>query len=278
MSNSFPVRIRTFLVPLAGVALYYFVQFAALAICALIFQDEDSVSLVTDHYGSFIFITSVLMMACLFVWLFIFDRTYKNTIKRDIVPPGQLLISIPMALAMLGLINLYMIGIQTLSEYFPSIKDMLNEYIRNVSMPNTVRGFEAAGYYIGVGILVPVVEEILFRGIILGEFLSTMKPNIAVFLSALIFGTMHMQPIQIGYACICGVILGYVYLYSGSLVMPIAIHIIFNVLGGILPVAFADRQDTLYILGIIEIIFIFVGVLCVLYLKKNYRNKMIREV
>ena len=139
-------------------------------------------------------------------------------------------------------------------------------------------GLEAAGHYIGVGVLIPVIEELVFRGIILGEFLSTMNADVAVFLSALIFGTMHMQPVQIGYALACGLILGYVYLYSNSLYLSIAIHIIFNVLGGIAPAIFTNNPLFMNVLGVLELVFVFAGFFCILYLRKSYRNKMIREV
>lgn len=278
MSKPFPIRIRTFLVPLAGVALYYYVQFAALSICAYAYNENNTISLLSKHYGSFCILESVLMFLCLFIWLFAARKSTWQTVRKDNISMKRLLIAIPIAMAMLGLVNLYMLGFQSLSEQFPLIKNLLDEYKRNASVAQTSMGLEAAGYYIGVGVLIPVIEELVFRGIILGEFLSTMNADIAVFLSALIFGTMHMQPVQIGYALVCGLILGYVYLYSNSLYLSIAIHIIFNVLGGIAPAIFANNPLLMNMLGVLELVFVFVGLFCILYLRKSYRNKMIREV
>jgi len=278
MSKPFPTRIRTFLVPLAGVALYYFIQVIALYSCSFIFKDTDSLSLLSKHYGSYMIITVILMAVCLFMWLFAAQKTTWNTIRKDYLTGSQVLISIPIALAMLGAINLYMVGLQFLSEQSHLIKDMLTEYSVNTSLPNTTTGLEAAGYYIGVGVFIPIIEELIFRGIILGEFLATMKADIAVFLAALIFGTMHMQPVQIGYAFVCGLILGYVYFYSNSIFLSIAIHIVFNLLGGILPVLLSDNPSFMNALGYLEIWFILIGVLCILYLRKKYINKTIQGV
>jgi len=278
MSKPFPIRIRTFLVPLAGVALYYYVQFAALSICAYAYNEDNTITLLSKHYGSFCILESALMFLCLFTWLFAARKSTWQTVRKDNLSMKRLLIAIPIAMAMLGLVNLYMIGFQSLSEQFPLIKNSLDEYIRNASIAQTSTGMEAAGYYIGVGVLIPVIEELVFRGIILGEFLSTMNADIAVFLSALIFGTMHMQPVQIGYALVCGLILGYVYLYSNSLYLSITIHIIFNVLGGIAPAIFTNNPSFMNVLGVLEFVFVLAGFFCILYLRKSYRNKMIREV
>ena len=278
MSKPFPIRIRTFLVPLAGVALYYYVQFAALSICAHAYNEDNTISLLSKHYGSVCILESVLMFLCLFAWLYAARKSTWQTVRKDNLSMKRLLIAIPIAMAMLGFVNLYMMGFQSLSEQFPLIKNSLDEYIRNASIAQTSMGLEAAGYYIGVGVLIPVIEELIFRGIILGEFLSTMNADIAVFLSALIFGTMHMQPVQIGYALACGLILGYVYLYSNSLYLSIVIHIIFNILGGIAPAIFTNNPLFMNVLGVLELVFVFAGFFCILYLRKSYRNKMIREV
>jgi len=218
------------------------------------------------------------MAVCLFIWLYTARKTTWTTVKMDRLSPDQVLAAVPIALAMLGLVNLYMVGIQSLSEHSLLIKDYLTDYIASTSLPNTTTGLEAAGYYIGVCIFIPVIEEIIFRGIIMGEFRSTMKPDVAVFLAAFVFGTMHMQPIQIVYAFVCGLILGYVYLYSGSLLMSIGIHILFNLLGGILPVLLADNQSLMNIIGFAEIFFILIGSFCIFYLRAGYRSKKIQEV
>jgi len=272
MNKPLPFRIRTFLVPLAGVALYYFVQMISISLISPFFKGQDTITMLSIHYGTYLTLLSVLMFLSLSIWLFVSKGT-RISVKRDIPSRRQWLMTIPIALATLGIVSLYMVGIQSLATHFPLLNEIMNDYIANTSLPNTTVGLEAVGYYIGVGICIPVIEELIFRGIILGEFLSTMRSDIAVILSALIFGTMHIQPIQIGYALVCGLILGYVYLYSNSIFLSIIIHIIFNLLGGIFPVVFADNQSFLNTIAVIEIFFVFGGVMCILYLRNSYRKK-----
>lgn len=75
----------------------------------------------------------------------------------------------------------------------------------------------------------PFFEEILHRGVILGYVLSQKKaPAIAIIISALLFGIMHMNPAQILSATLAGIILGMTYWKTNSLFLPIVIHVLNN--------------------------------------------------
>ena len=51
--------------------------------------------------------------------------------------------------------------------------------------------------------MAPLVEELLFRGAIEGHFLQTGKrPGMAILLSALIFGLIHVNPAQVPFASV----------------------------------------------------------------------------
>jgi membrane protease YdiL (CAAX protease family) len=82
--------------------------------------------------------------------------------------------------------------------------------------------------FLTVGITGPILEEVLFRGIILEGFLNRYKPQKAIFWSALLFGLFHMNPWQFIPAFITGLLLGYLYLKTRSILPVIFIHIIIN--------------------------------------------------
>ena len=82
--------------------------------------------------------------------------------------------------------------------------------------------------FLVVGITGPILEEVLFRGIILDGFLNRYKPGKAIFWSALLFGFFHMNPWQFIPAFLIGLLLGYIYLKTRSLLPVIFIHIINN--------------------------------------------------
>lgn len=88
--------------------------------------------------------------------------------------------------------------------------------------------------FITVVILAPVLEEVIFRGIILKGFLKNYNPTKAIIVSALLFGLFHLNPWQAIGASFVGVILGWVYYKTKSIVPCIIIHFVNNLLAFIL--------------------------------------------
>lgn len=76
-------------------------------------------------------------------------------------------------------------------------------------------------------LLGPVLEEILYRGIIL-QGLKTYNRRMAVLVSALIFGLMHQNYQQFILGFLLGLLLGTLTINSGSLIPSTVIHIIVN--------------------------------------------------
>ena len=81
---------------------------------------------------------------------------------------------------------------------------------------------------LGAGILVPVFEEFLFRGLVFGELKKITNVKAALILQAVIFGIYHMNLIQGSYAFIIALALGFLYYKSGSLLAPFLLHITIN--------------------------------------------------
>ena len=79
-----------------------------------------------------------------------------------------------------------------------------------------------------VVIMAPLFEEMLFRGIIQGGASHEYGPVKAILVSSAIFGLIHLVPQQVINAFLCGLILGYIYYRTGSLIPVIAIHLLNN--------------------------------------------------
>ncbi|MCK4749782.1 MAG: CPBP family intramembrane metalloprotease [Bacteroidales bacterium] len=79
-----------------------------------------------------------------------------------------------------------------------------------------------------VGITGPILEEVLFRGIILDGFLTRYKPGKAIFWSAFLFGLFHLNPWQFIPGFLIGLLLGYIYMKTRSLIPVILVHIVNN--------------------------------------------------
>ena len=79
-----------------------------------------------------------------------------------------------------------------------------------------------------VVVIIPIVEETLFRGIILRGFLKNYNTNKAVIVSAIIFGIIHLNPIRVVSAAFAGIFLGFIYAKTRTLSSSIALHSINN--------------------------------------------------
>ncbi|WP_439432375.1 lysostaphin resistance A-like protein [Segatella copri] len=91
--------------------------------------------------------------------------------------------------------------------------------------------------YVAVGILAPLAEEVVFRGAILRTLLGIMsKKNhwVAIIISAALFGLAHFNAAQFINALLMGLLLGWMYYRTGSLVPGILLHWINNTMAYVL--------------------------------------------
>ena len=80
-----------------------------------------------------------------------------------------------------------------------------------------------------MAIIPGICEEVLFRGVFLKRLLPFGK-NLAVVVSAVFFALMHQMPMQFFYTFCAGLMLGYLYVMSGSVWWGIAVHTLNNLL------------------------------------------------
>lgn len=82
--------------------------------------------------------------------------------------------------------------------------------------------------FLAVVIAAPVLEELLFRGIILKGFLKQYPPWKSILWSAFLFGLIHLNPWQFIAAMGAGTFIGWIYWRTGSLLPCIFIHLVNN--------------------------------------------------
>ena len=112
--------------------------------------------------------------------------------------------------------------------------------------------------FMAIAVIVPVLEEIIFRGIAHKYLDRLISRHLAVFIQALMFGLIHMNITQGIYAFFLGVIIGYIYLWFDSIYFAIAIHLAYNGTNILLFYIFGESDvDLLYFLIISVIVFVF---------------------
>lgn len=116
---------------------------------------------------------------------------------------------------------------------------------------------------LGGCILGPLCEEVLFRGLLAGR-LARYGQKPAAFVSALLFGLYHANLSQFCYAFLLGLLLAYAHFYTGTLKMPVLLHILINLYGsfvvfllperGLLPLLYALSWPVLAIAAVVLLV------------------------
>jgi len=92
-----------------------------------------------------------------------------------------------------------------------------------------------------VGILAAVGEELIFRGILVRLFREwTGNIHLAVMIPALLFSALHLQFYGFFGRLVLGIVLGYLFVWSGSLWVPITVHFLNNAMAVV--VSFLDQR------------------------------------
>lgn len=90
------------------------------------------------------------------------------------------------------------------------------------------RGLMYAYFIFLAVVLAPVSEELLFRGMLLPALAKRYGLLAAVLVHTVLFALLHLHIPSLLPLCILSVTLSLAYLYTGSIAVPILIHMIFN--------------------------------------------------
>ena len=103
--------------------------------------------------------------------------------------------------------------------------------------------------YVAIALVAPLAEEIVFRGAILRRLLKTEEGDRAltarqvwasIALSSLLFALIHGNPAQIPHAFVIGLLLGWLYHRTGSIIPGIVYHWVNNSIPFLLIILFPD--------------------------------------
>ena len=107
------------------------------------------------------------------------------------------------------------------------------------------------------GILVPIAEEIGFRGVLTGGLLRMRcKPWVAIIVSALVFSFFHGTYLQLLGTTVFGIITGWLYWRSKSLIPGMIIHMVNNSTVSVLEMAIGDEDPSKKVCVLLIIVFL----------------------
>lgn len=129
---------------------------------------------------------------------------------------------------------------------------------------------------LSTAVLPAVLEEVIIRGIVM-QPLRRFGDKFAILASALIFGIMHGNMVQIPYTVVAGLFLGYLAIATGSLWPSIILHFVNNFYSVALLSFYDNFGDTAGAVASILFIGLFIvsGIVGgLLYFPMNYKTKL----
>ena len=212
-------------------------------------------------------------------------------IKMNKLKPDQVACLVIIGLGMLGVVTTYIIVADKIATFIESMKNAMEDYRESVDRFSdtpqvVVPVWDSIIYVITLCFIVPVTEEVTFRGVIFGQLRRGFGPWVSVFLSAVLFGIMHGISVHIGYAIACGLIIAACYHITDSLVAPIILHAVFNIFGSgianfmnVEAFGIPNELTTSFMVGInmTSMLMMPIGVLAFAYLV-NVKRKQAKEL
>ena len=180
-----------------------------------------------DHKFIIIFVGEILSMIAISTHLIL---------AKDIIPPQPFRLHSSVWALVASLILIAGLGCWT--NYLVEILQLpdINEEII-VKMMRHPLGI------LSIAILAPISEELLFRGAIQPRLIERFNPTIGIIITSLVFGIIHGNPIQIPFAFIMALALGWVSWRTGSLLFSILMHFLNNTSSVILFYSFPEETD-----------------------------------
>ena len=202
--------------------IYWFVFLALQVLAGGIIQ---GVYLLWKGPGAVLDATGTILTMVLFsvVTMALFLRQKWAVVARHWIQTRPWVVLIWCVLAALGTI----IPSGWLQEQMPELPNLVEEEFDMILR-------DRYGYFV-VGLLVPLAEELVFRGAILRSLLKwNSRPWVAILISAVLFSAAHMNPAQIPHTLLIGLLLGWLYYRTDSIVPGVVFHWVNNTVAYVL--------------------------------------------
>ena len=172
-------------------------------------------------FGAQILIATLLGtgIPCWIVYLIRKKKTnigsFNFTIENRRIIPLIVLVAIPLNLGIAG----PLVELVPMTDFF---REMIREMVLEMASD------QGPLMFIALVIAAPILEELVFRGIMLDGLLRIYSPTKAIVVSSLLFGVIHLNPVQFVGGALVGGFMGWVYFHTRSVLATILIHASFN--------------------------------------------------
>ena len=215
---------RYFAIPILAIALHFFLSNLLYFLVERLVLDVFHIS--PQQFMKYSYWGEILIYAVL---ILVFFTLYKLLWRKEISEPRtatnfkDVLGSLVVGFGICGISGLWIM----LAEQLPSLQKSVEAM--NAGAEN-IAGGNAFGTFIIAVIAAPVVEEILFRGIVLRSIRKFSPVWASILISSILFGVYHLNIVQAAYATLMGIAAGILYEKKRNLLFPILVHFVNNLI------------------------------------------------
>lgn len=223
-----------------------------------------SSAVVAFHIDSTVLtLISAILMLFILSWLF----NYKPNFKE----PKLFIIHYSLFIELIALAITSSLALNRLLNLLP-INHVLGDY---EEVQNYLLGGSVFINVLTIAIVVPVLEEIIFRGIVYNRLKLMMGRNMAVITASIMFGVYHMNLLQGIYAFLFSLLFIFVYEKYHNIIAPILMHMVANGLSVFLTYTkineFFNKKLVVYIM-VMLLEFIITGIIIFIVHKRQKSN------
>lgn len=226
-SDNWLIRIQKILMPMVlYLAITVAVEIAGISLAAFYIQMQHGTAVV-NNYDLFyqylmeyvnnwaLSMTGIAACICLPFLIIMYRKDKARLIIRQPELSAFCYICIPV----LGMCSCFLLnGILSVS----GLTELLSEGYEQTA--ESIYTQELWQQYLVAAVLIPCMEEMIFRGLIFRRMRTYSIFSLAALVSAVLFGIYHMNLLQFLYATCLGLLLAYVYEQFRTILAPILLH------------------------------------------------------
>ena len=157
-------------------------------------------------------------------------KRFRFNLKSELpnVPISQLLLHLTLAFFIFAMITPLVHPWNFIEKMFDG-----NLIVHELTLDLSSIGFSRMVYFLLMVFVVPVLEEVIFRGFIFRFLLRRYSVVTAIFVSSFLFAFMHLRFMGFAYLFVYGLLFAYSYSRTRSLLTPILLHVFINLMANL---------------------------------------------
>lgn len=269
-------KYRNYILDFKGVAVMFGALIFSSLLLGILVVITEKYFHIDFRYSNYFTLISYIMSFLPVIWAFDYFIVRRNGKKLNFNMQtknvGTYLTIFPMMFGMMLISEFITTLIPIKGFIFGKWYEIFSQQINSIAM-------DTITMFLLTSLFAPILEEILFRGIIQKGLINKgVKPIHAIFITAFVFGFIHMNPWQFVGGFLLGLVLGLVYFKTKSLLMPILLHAFNNFIGSLLITkykteSFADSFN----IAEWQVLLAGIVIFSVFYYLFMFRNKIVHK-